>query len=161
MKYPVFIIFICFVKVYAQEISVTVDSANISIENYYMTIPYKFKNNSDKEITFLDKQDFFVIDRCYYLSKSENQYYEQHDTMRAIDDFITLKPYEETERKVVLYIHWPCRSAPTRHFSFLYSESLTTEDNYYILNNDKHEKVFMYAWTGEIISPLYNIVLYR
>jgi len=144
--------------IFSQEITVTIDTLKIVYKEYSVKIPYKFKNESGKEITFLDKKEFSASNRCYVLNRSKSNFYDI-DTIRAIEDFKTLQPGEEIEREVLLFIYWPCRSAPHGSLHATYSSKITDEDNYYNYINSAGVtiKMFINAWTGTISSKSFLI----
>jgi hypothetical protein len=127
MKYPKIITLILIISNYAfsQEIKITIDTINIEYRDNSIIIPYKFKNLSDYEIIFLDKKEFISEVWCYKISNTKIFY--EKDTTRAIDDFVILKPQEVTERKALVYLHWPCRSMPKGTLHAAYNSVITND----------------------------------
>jgi len=163
MKLHVFIIVIIvsFINISSQDITITIDTLKMEHKDHSVTIPYKFKNTTGNDITFLDKKEFISLSRCYYLTTSKYDFYNEKDSSRYIEDFITLKAGEETERSVKFYINWPCRNRPSGNLLASYNSSITNDDNYYYYNSEdsKYEKVYINAWTGTIISKSFYILL--
>jgi hypothetical protein len=160
MKFSFVILILIINYSVSQEIAIEIDSINLSYIKNYVTIPYKFINKTDKEITFLDKNGFHSLNKCYYIYNSRNEYFTEKDTMTYIEDFLTLKPYEERKRSVTLFIHWPCRSRPAGQLSAIYKSVISNEDNYYYysLVNGKYEIMYINAWIGTIISKEFTII---